>query len=235
MRFLDRPSPNHGLRGEPPRIDMLVLHYTGMVSAPAALNRLCDPAAQVSAHYVVDEDGAIWRLVPEARRAFHAGRSCWAGESDLNLFSVGVEIVNPGHEWGYRPFPEPQMTAVERLCRDILVRHPIPPCRIVGHSDIAPDRKTDPGELFDWRRLARAGIGIWPAPAGRLATVPVDRAQAVAGLRAIGYGTPPAPEASVIAAFQRRFLPIRCNGSLDGETAVRIAEVEAAYRAACRA
>lgn len=230
VNLLDRPSPNHGQRSKPPRIDMLVLHYTGMTSAEAALDRLCDPTARVSAHYVVGEDGTIWRLVSEARRAFHAGRSCWASESDLNLVSIGVEIVNPGHEWGYHRFPEAQMTAVERLCRDLLARHPIPSHRVVGHSDIAPDRKTDPGELFDWPRLARAGIGIWPAPARRQATASIDRAQAVAGLRAIGYGTPPASEELVIAAFQRRFRPACCDGVLDGDTAVRIAEVRAAYQ-----
>ncbi|TMJ57312.1 MAG: N-acetylmuramoyl-L-alanine amidase [Alphaproteobacteria bacterium] len=161
----ERLSPNHGSRGDPPNIraiDMLVLHYTGMQSAAEAIDRLCDPEARVSSHYVVEEDGAIWRLVPEERRAFHAGISCWEGEQDLNRCSIGIEIVNPGHEWGYRPFPEVQMAAVERLCRDILSRHRIPPYRIVGHSDIAPDRKSDPGELFAWRRLAESGIGLWP-------------------------------------------------------------------------
>lgn len=231
VEWRDHPSPNHARRGVPPRIDMLVLHYTGMASAEAALERLCDEAALVSAHYVVGEDGTVWRLVPERRRAFHAGRSCWEGESDLNLVSIGVEIVNPGHEWGYRPFPEAQMAAVERLCRDILARHPIPRHRVVGHSDIAPDRKTDPGELFDWPRLARAGIGIWPMPSGRLAAAPIDRVCAVADLRAIGYGPPPASEEPAIAAFQRRFRPARCDGVLDGETVARIAEVRAAYDA----
>src|SRR5262252_642608 len=165
LEIEDRPSTNHDSRGNPPRIDMLVLHYTGMTSAGAALQRLCDPVARVSAHYVIAEDGRIWRLVSESRRAFHAGRSCWEGESDLNAVSIGIEIVNPGHEWGYRPFPEAQMASVERLCREVVARHPIPPHRVVGHSDIAPDRKSDPGELFDWPRLARSGIGIWPEPA----------------------------------------------------------------------
>jgi N-acetylmuramoyl-L-alanine amidase len=223
------PSPNHDRRGEAPRIDMLVLHYTGMPTAKAALERLCDPVAQVSAHYVVEQDGTIWRLVSELRRAFHAGRSCWAGESDLNLVSIGVEIVNPGHEWGYCVFPEAQMVAVERLGRDILARHPIPPHRVVGHSDIAPDRKTDPGELFDWPRLARAGIGIWPVPSGRPPATPIDRVRATADLAAIGYCTPPGAAEKVIAAFQRRFRPARCDGLLDRETAARIAEVRAAY------
>jgi N-acetylmuramoyl-L-alanine amidase len=234
LELRERPSPNHDRRGEPPRIDMLVLHYTGMTTAESALARLCDPGAKVSAHYVVDEDGTIWRLVPEMRRAFHAGRSRWAGESDLNLVSIGVEIVNPGHEWGYRPFPETQMASVERLCRAILARHQIAPQRIVAHSDIAPDRKTDPGELFDWPRLARAGIGIWP-PRDAPRRPAVDRAQAFADLEAIGYGIPPALEGSTIAAFQRRFRPARCDGMLDGDTMARIAEVRAAYDALRRA
>jgi N-acetylmuramoyl-L-alanine amidase len=219
-------------------IDMLVLHYTGMQSAAAALDRLCDAAAQVSAHYVVEEDGALWRLVPEARRAFHAGVSCWHGESSLNHVSIGIEIVNPGHEWGYRRFPEPQMAAVEALCRDILSRHPIPPYRVVGHSDIAPDRKADPGELFDWPRLARAGIGLWPTPApsqshrrGRGVGV-VQRAGALADLARIGYCVSAETEEVALAAFQRRFRPERWDGLLDGETCARLAEVRMAVEAA---
>ena len=153
LQFRDRASPNHDGRGQPARIDMLVLHYTGMQSAEAAIERLCDPGARVSAHYLVEENGTIWRLVPETRRAFHAGVSCWEGETGLNAVSLGIEIVNPGHEWGYRPFPEAQMASVERLCRDLISRHPIPPHRVVGHSDIAPDRKADPGRAV---RLARA-------------------------------------------------------------------------------
>jgi N-acetylmuramoyl-L-alanine amidase len=226
----DRPSPNHDVRGEPPRINMLVLHYTGMVSAEAALDRLCDPGARVSAHYLVDEDGTIWQLVAETRRAFHAGRSFWHGETDLNRVSIGVEIVNPGHEWGYRAFPDVQMAAVEDLCRDLLTRRSIPPDRIVGHSDIAPDRKIDPGELFDWARLARAGIGIWPAP-GRPTAGPVDRLRPITDLGAIGYAVPPASPGPTVAAFQRRFRQSRCDGRIDRETATRIAEVRAAYDA----
>lgn len=225
----ERPSLNHDARGEPPRVDMLVLHYTGMQSAAAALDRLCDPAARVSSHYLIEEDGAVWRLVPESRRAFHAGVSYWAGERDLNFVSIGIEIVNPGHEWGYRPFPEPQMNAVERLCRDILARHPIPAHRIVGHSDIAPDRKTDPGELFDWRRLARGGIGLWPEPTGSCGEAEVDHLRAAADLAAIGYCTISGSENVVVAAFQRRFRPARVDGIVDPETAARLAAVRAAF------
>ena len=237
----ERASPNHDSRGEviagTPRIDMLVLHYTGMQSAAAALDRLCDPAAKVSSHYLVEEDGAVWRLVPEERRAWHAGVSCWLGETALNTVSIGIEIVNPGHEWGYRGFPEPQMRAVEALCRDILARRRIPAHRIVGHSDIAPTRKSDPGELFDWPRLARAGIGLWPEPAadlrrrrGRGVGV-VERAGALADLARIGYPVEPGNEAPALAAFQRRFRPERWDGRLDGETAGRLAEVRQAVEA----
>ena len=213
---------------------MLVLHYTGMQSAAAALDRLCDPAARVSAHYLVEEDGTVWRLVPEIRRAFHAGLSFWGGEAGLNLVSIGIEIVNPGHEWGYRRFPEPQMAAVEQLCRDVLSRHPIPAHRIVGHSDIAPTRKTDPGELFDWPRLARAGIGIWPAPRSQPTDHRVDRVGAIADLGSIGYCIAgAAAEAAAVAAFQRRFRPASIDGVIDRETAARLAEVRAAF-AHCR-
>ena len=229
LEIRDRESPNHGSRGEPVRIDMLVLHYTGMESAPAALDRLCDPTARVSAHYVVEENGRIWRLVSEARRAFHAGVSCWEGESDLNAVSLGVEIVNPGHEWGYRPFPEEQMSAVERLCRGLVSRHSIPAHRIVGHSDIAPERKSDPGELFDWPRLARAGVGIWPPGHPRPSAREIDTARVLADLTAIGYCVTERSLTPVLVAFQRRFWPRRCDGRLDLETAGRLSEVRAAF------
>jgi N-acetylmuramoyl-L-alanine amidase len=240
----ERLSPNHDSRGEPPDIrpiNMLVLHYTGMQSAGAALDRLCDPEAKVSAHYVVEEDGTPWRLVPEERRAFHAGISCWQGEHNLNYVSIGVEIVNPGHEWGYRPFPEPQMAAVELLCRDIFSRHRIPPDRVVGHSDIAPNRKSDPGELFDWPRLARAGIGLWPPPdaaaarrRGRGVGV-LQRTAALADLARIGYCVTPATDQVALAAFQRRFRPERWDGRLDSETSGRLAEVAQLYDASTAA
>jgi N-acetylmuramoyl-L-alanine amidase len=207
---------------------MLVLHYTGMATADAALERLRDPDARVSAHYVVEENGVIWRLVPESRRAFHAGVSCWEGESGLNAVSIGIEIVNPGHEWGYRGFPEAQMAAVERLCRDLLARHPIPRHRVVGHSDIAPERKSDPGELFDWARLARAGIGIWPPAVPPRQDFVIDPAGAIADLASIGYCGNAASQTAVLVAFQRRFRQSCCDGRLDLETVVRLSEVRAA-------
>ncbi len=235
LEIRERSSPNQKERTAPARIDMLILHYTGMESAAAALERLCDPAARVSAHYLVEEDGTLWRLVPESRCAFHAGRSFWAGETDLNHVAIGIEIANPGHEWGYRPFPPPQMAAVETLCRDILARRSIPPDRILGHSDIAPDRKSDPGELFDWPRLARAGIGIWPqpsplAPARRGEAIgAAERAAALADLAAIGYCVEEGRERMALQAFQRRFRPALFNGRLDAETAIRLVELCAAF------
>ena len=233
IAVIERPSPNHGPRPAGTTIDMLVLHYTGMPSAGAALERLCDPASEVSAHYLVDEDGTVWRLVDEARRAWHAGRSFWAGARDVNSSSIGIELVNPGHEHGYRAFPEAQIAALEALAEGILARHAIPPARILGHSDVAPQRKQDPGELFPWQRLAAAGIGLWPdfaaaEPAG--ASLAVDAAQRA--LARIGYevevtGTLDAAATSVLAAFQRHWRPALCDGALDAETASRILRIAA--------
>ncbi len=210
------PSPNHDPRPDGMPIDTLVLHYTGMKSARAALERLCDPASQVSAHYVVEEDGTVWRLVEEECRAFHAGVSFWRGHAALNGRSIGVEIVNPGHEWGYRPFPPDQMRAVATLCQGIIARHPIPPRNVVAHSDIAPDRKQDPGELFDWKFLARHGIGLWPDHANNTG----GEAQTL--LAAIGYDT---RRQGCTAAFQRHWHPTRTDGIADPETIARMAAV----------
>lgn len=217
----DRPSPNHGPRPGDGRVDILVIHYTGMRDAAAALDRLCDPAAEVSAHYLVERDGTVHRLVAEDRRAWHAGRAWWQGETDVNGRSIGIELENPGHEWGYQPFPEAQMAALEELARGILARHPIPNHRVVGHSDIAPRRKIDPGERFDWPRLARTGIGRWPPQldAGRGNVPEADLALRLLGR--IGYELDD-PAASV-AAFQRHWRPARIDGRLDRETRRRIA------------
>ncbi len=201
-------------------MDTLVLHYTGMESAAAAIDRLCDPAAAVSAHYVVCEDGAVWALVPETLRAWHAGDSAWRGAEGLNGRSIGIEIVNPGHAHGYVPFGEAQMVAVIGLCREIIGRWPIDPLWVVGHSDIAPDRKQDPGELFDWRRLAAAGIGVFPEG------VRAPRAEAAALLAAIGYDT---RRAGCVAAFQRRFRAGCVNGVVDAETHGRLQAVAEGY------
>jgi N-acetylmuramoyl-L-alanine amidase len=228
----ERPSPNQGPRAPGP-IDMLVLHYTGMTSAASALDRLCDPVAEVSAHYLIEEDGTVWRLVDETRRAWHAGRGFWAGERDINSRSIGIELANPGHEHGYRAFPEAQIEALETLARAVLSRHPIPPNRVLGHSDVAPQRKEDPGELFPWQRLAAAGIGLWSDFAGADAmggAASVESAQQA--LARIGYevtasGRLDAATRAVVIAFQRRYRPTCCNGELDPETMRRIAVVAA--------
>ena len=221
-----RPSPNHGERLGPNRPDALVLHYTGMRDGASAVAWLCDPASGVSCHYVVEEDGAILQLVPEARRAWHAGRSSWAGETDLNSASIGIEIVNGGHDFGLPGFPDRQVAAVIALGRDILARHAIVPERVLAHSDIAPGRKQDPGERFPWRRLAEAGVGLWVPPAGDDGAE-VDGAAAVAEVQAdlarLGYGvaaTGSEDEASraVVAAFQRRYRPGRIDGTVDAGT-----------------
>ena len=208
---------------------MLVLHYTGMTTAAAALERLCDPDARVSAHYLVEENGVIWRLVPENRRAFHAGVSCWEGESDLNAVSLGIEIVNPGHEWGYRAFPEVQIASVEVLCADLISTYSIPAHRVVGHSDIAPERKADPGELFDWSRLARAGIGIWPPAKPAPRGFPINLAESLGDLSSIGYYVSAQSPTPALVAFQRRFRQDCCDGLLDAETATRLSEVRGAF------
>lgn len=160
MKLISIPSPNSETR-DGQAVDMLVLHYTGMKSAAAAMDKLINPTSKVSAHYVVDLEGQIFQLVDESMRAWHAGKSYWRGNTNINQRSIGIEIVNPGHEFGYVAFPEVQMQSVMKLCKDILSRHDIPAQNIVGHSDIAPTRKQDPGELFDWAWLAREGIGHW--------------------------------------------------------------------------
>ena len=215
MRRVDMPSPNHDDRGGV-AIDMLVLHYTGMKTAKAALERLCDPAAKVSAHYTVDEDGTIYVHVREARRAWHAGVSSWAGGSDINARSIGIELVNPGHEFGYRDFADAQIDALITLCHGILLRHPIASARVLGHSDVAPARKEDPGELFPWARLAKAGIGLWP-----------QETESRAGqelLTRYGYD-PAAPRDKVIMAFQRHFRPKKVDGRWDDECAGLLASL----------
>src|SRR6266404_7862501 len=159
------PSANHGERSKGRQPDMIVLHYTGMPDVEGALARLCTAGSEVSAHYVVMEDGHIVQCVPEARRAWHAGAASWAGETDINSCSIGIEIANPGHDHGYPDFPRRQIAAVTALCRSILTRYRIPPHRVLGHSDVAPARKRDPGEKFPWRLLAGSGIGLWVDPA----------------------------------------------------------------------
>lgn len=208
-------SPNHTERRGVRLPDMIVLHYTGMETAMAAIERLCDPAAEVSAHYVVDLNGEIFALVDEERRAWHAGRSQWGGVTDVNSHSIGIEIANPGHHLGYPPFPEPQMASVEWLVAQAMLRWSIMPERVVGHACVAPGRKIDPGEKFDWARLARAGLAIFDEchrPASAACEAATFRAHAIR----IGYAAPDSVDwtpdlLNVWHAFAMRFLPGRAN------------------------
>jgi N-acetylmuramoyl-L-alanine amidase len=231
MELIEAPSPNFDARRAPP--DMIILHYTGMPTGEAAVARLRDPDAKVSAHYVVEEDGRVFRLVPEERRAWHAGVSVWKGETDCNARSIGVEIVNPGHEFGYRPFPDVQVEAVIALLSDIRTRWEVPDARIIGHSDVAPDRKDDPGEMFPWKRLAEAGHGLWaePAPAPGVPLTVGDEGPGVfalqAGLTRLGYDCAPSGQyddrtATIVTAFQRHWRPEGFDGRADGETRARL-------------
>lgn len=235
LRIRDLPSPNQDERPAGTPIDMLILHYTGMKSAQEAIDRLRDPVAHVSSHYVVDEDGAVLCLVPETRRAFHAGVSYWRGHTGLNGRSIGIEVVNPGHEWGYRDFPALQMAAVCDLCLGILSRQPIPARNVVAHSDVAPDRKEDPGEKFDWRGLAENGVGLWPDRVPDLGTgLAVHDAAALRDVRhalgEIGYSVaaegPFDPAlATVLRAFQRHWRPEAITGEADAGTRARLSAV----------
>ena len=223
-----RSSPNRDARAL--SADILLLHYTGMTSTADAIERLRDPDAKVSSHYVVDEQGDIFQLVPETSRAWHAGLSSWEGEGDINSRSIGIEIANPGHGFGYPDFPEVQIAAVIALCRDIVMRHLVRPDRVLAHSDVAPQRKLDPGEKFPWERLHRAGVGAWIAPSpirpGAVLTLRdsgPEVADLQAALRDYGYGI----EANgvyddlteaVVTAFQRHFRTDCVDGRADQST-----------------
>jgi N-acetylmuramoyl-L-alanine amidase len=212
---------------------MVLLHYTGMETGEAALERLRDPEAKVSAHWLIEEDGRLFRIVPEERRAWHAGVSFWKGETDINAVSIGVELVNPGHDHGYRAFPEPQILSLLTLLDGIRTRWSIPNGRILAHSDVAPARKIDPGELFPWQTLAAAGHGLWveppPSPGAPLGVgeegTGVFALQA--GLTRLGFELPPSGRydeetATVVAAFQRHWRPSKVDGIADGETRARL-------------
>lgn len=231
LRITEAPSPNFDARRGPP--DLILLHYTGMQTAEAAIARLRDPEAKVSSHYVVDEDGSVLRLVPEERRAWHAGQSWWQGETDINAVSIGIEIVNPGHEFGYRDFPDAQVASVIALIDDIRTRWSVTDARILGHSDVAPARKTDPGERFPWKRLAEHRQGLWFEPAQeRIAALgpPLgvdDHGLGVhvlqAGLHRLGYEPLPTGRYDettrvTVEAFQRHWRPAKVDGIADGET-----------------
>jgi len=212
---------------------MVVIHYTGMRTAAEALARLVDPVAKVSAHYLIDEDGTVSRLVSEERRAWHAGKSFWKGETDCNAVSIGIELVNPGTEFGYRPFPDAQIAALITLLTEIRERWTVPDGRILGHSDVAPARKDDPGELFPWKQLAQAGHGLWveppPSPGEplRVGDTGVGVFALQAGLHRLGYDNAPSgayDEATRlnVVAFQRHWRPAKVDGDADGETRARL-------------
>jgi len=224
------PSANYGDRnkGRPP--DMIVLHYTGMPDVEGAIAKLCTAGTDVSAHYIVLEDGRIVQCVPENRRAWHAGVSCWAGEEDINSCSIGIEIVNRGHDWGYPDFPSRQIAAVIALCRGIMLRRDVPPHRVLAHSDVAPSRKKDPGEKFPWHSLANSGVGHWvhPAPIVRgeslkLGAINNNVASVQAAFARYGYNIPTdgkfdGATMEVVTAFQRHFRPERVDGVADHST-----------------
>lgn len=212
MKIIEAPSPNFDERSLP--VTMIVLHYTGMQDGESAIARLRDPEAKVSSHYVVAEDGTVLRLVDEDRRAWHAGASHWRDIEDVNSASVGIEIVNPGHEFGYRPFPDEQVEAVIRLVHDIKDRHQITRGNIVGHSDIAPARKRDPGELFPWGKLARLRLAL-PRPTKNLVDPMWSQPGFLLALERFGYDVSDAMAA--IMAFQRRFRPELVDGEVDAE------------------
>ena len=210
--MIETPSPNFDERTTP--VSILVLHYTGMPDAAGAIGRLTDPASKVSSHYVVAEDGQVLRLVDEEKRAWHAGKSHWRGIDNINSASVGIEIVNPGHEFGYRPFPEAQIDALIPLISEIIGRHAITRGNVVGHSDIAPARKQDPGELFPWYRLAKLRLAL-PRPTRNLMDPQWSDAGFLLALARFGYDV--TDELAAVVAFQRRFRPELLDGTIDGE------------------
>ena len=247
LHFIDRPSPNFDARTH--AIDLVVLHYTGMQDGETALARLTDsaptagkypgpwqdataapdaPLARVSAHYVVGEDGAVYRIVPEESRAWHAGASSWQGKGDVNSRAIGIEIVNGGHDFGLPDYPAAQIEAVIALLREILARHQLKPVQVVAHSDIAPERKQDPGEKFPWKRLADAGVAVWPEPTVTPASGEPSVAALQTYLASLGYavkqtGVMDAPTKAALTAFQRRFRPTLIDGAPDVETRTLLA------------
>lgn len=230
MKIAQQPSPNFDSR-DGTAADMLILHYTGMKNGAAALQRLCDPSAKVSAHYLVHEDGRVLQLVDEANRAWHAGVACWAGASNINSRSIGIELVNPGHDYGYRPFSGAQIAALLNLCADIRSRHDIQSRHVLGHSDVAPLRKQDPGELFPWQKLAAQGLGVWPTDTE--STIQDDTSALQKALQSAGYclGTTDWSDdhlRQVVTAFQRHYRPEKIDGVADLETRQRLAGLLAA-------
>jgi N-acetylmuramoyl-L-alanine amidase len=241
------PSANFGDRNEGRLPDMILLHYTGMPDVESAIKQLCTAGTEVSAHYVVLEDGRIVQCVPEAKRAWHAGVASWAGEEDINSCSIGVEIINRGHDWGYPDFPPRQIAAVIALCRGIIIRRNVPSHRVLGHSDVAPSRKKDPGEKFPWHSLANSGVGHWvqPAPivrgeALKLGAISEEVGHLQRALAKFGYGVPitgryDGPTMEVVAAFQRHFRPARVDGVADRSTLTTLQSLLASLSTNARA
>ncbi|KAA5598103.1 N-acetylmuramoyl-L-alanine amidase [Blastochloris sulfoviridis] len=241
------PSPRFGERRGPGGPDAIVLHYTGLPSLTEALACLAGPEGTVSCHYVVEESGRVLQLVPEHSRAWHAGESIWAGDTDVNSRSIGIEIANPGHDFGCPDFPQAQIDAVIALCRDIIARRAIRPDRVLGHSDVAPVRKRDPGEKFPWAALAAAGVGLWVPPAppadGRFIVrgergLPVEALQALLALYGYGLditGLFDETTEAVVAAFQRHFRPARVDGVADVSTVTTLRDLIAARDASLNA
>ena len=210
--IIDSPSPNFDEREQP--ISIVVLHYTGMKDAASAIDWLRNPESKVSCHYLIAEDGKILRMVPEEKRAWHAGRSYWRGLRNVNSASIGIEIVNPGHEWGYRPFPDEQIDALIPLLASIKERYGITRGNVVGHSDVAPARKQDPGELFPWARLAKHRLAL-PRPTKNLMDPNWTKGGFLLALERFGYDV--TDPLAAIVAFQRRFRPELIDGEVDGE------------------
>jgi N-acetylmuramoyl-L-alanine amidase len=230
--ILQSPSPNRNARAAGKTIRYVVLHYTGMPEPDESRAWLCESKSEVSAHFLIERSGRIWQLVTEAERAWHAGVSSWQGETDMNSVSVGIELVNRGHQWGYQEFPAPQISACAELVQDIMRRHNIPERNILGHSDIAPQRKEDPGELFPWQELARQGIGFWPEEKTEENATPLSLTDARVLLRTIGYDCALDGEYDmllrrVLLAFQRHWLPRHLSGLADAKTTARLRAVAA--------
>lgn len=230
IQCIAKSSPNFNDRDRAVALQYIVLHYTGMKSGADALERLCDPASQVSAHYVIEEDGRVFKLVDESKRAWHAGQGSWCGVTDMNSASIGIELVNPGHQFGYRPFPETQIEALKELLRGIVGRHNLSATKsVIAHSDFAPKRKEDPGELFPWEKLAQGGFGLWAQPQesdyGH-----ADDAEVQTMLRKIGYDVPLSgaydrDTRPALIAFQRHFEPNNFTGTPERETTARLRAV----------
>lgn len=220
-----QPSPNFNDRARELGIHYVVIHYTGMQSAQAALERMCDPQTKVSAHYMIDEDGRALQLVDEGKRAWHAGVSYWKGESDLNSLSIGIELVNPGHEFGYHPFPKAQIDSLKILLHDLYKRHQFTPASLLAHSDIAPARRLDPGELFPWQELAAEGFGVWPEVGAALHSTMLANNDINDLLRRIGYDCPAddtAKAQTAQTAFLRRYHPTQLDIGFTPETCARL-------------